>query len=153
MKKPIVLYDSLLAGTPFRGLVVRSLFGPCANIGVPVEHCLADMESLYFEARAKAPPSSDAVRGTDGIRLLSPDVDTNIVFIEVDPLLGTAAEFVTMLQHEGVLTLAITPTRVRAVTHLDVDEAAMHRAAKIIPLVAEKLASGVKPGMDGVVAY
>lgn len=54
MKKPIVLYDSLLAGTPFRGLVVRSLFGPCAYIGVPVEHCLADMESLYFDCHGGA---------------------------------------------------------------------------------------------------
>ena len=105
------------------------------------------------EDHANAQILADAVRATDGIRLLTPEIDTNIVFIEVDPLLGTAAEFVTMLQQAGVLTLAITPTRVRAVTHLDVDESAVRRAAEVIPQVAERLASGVKPGVDGVVAY
>ena len=46
---PEVLFDSSLAGTPFRGLIIRGLFGPCAYIGVPMEHCLADLESLRFD--------------------------------------------------------------------------------------------------------
>ncbi|MEX0819677.1 MAG: GntG family PLP-dependent aldolase [Pirellulaceae bacterium] len=105
------------------------------------------------EDHAHAQILADAIRATEGIRLLTPEVDTNIVFIEVDPALGTAADFVLLLQQEGVLTLAITPTRVRAVTHLDVDEADMHRAAAAIPLVAERLAAGVTPEAKGVVAY
>lgn len=44
-----MLFDSCLAGTPFRGLIIRGLFGPCAYIGVPMEHCLDDMESLRFD--------------------------------------------------------------------------------------------------------
>jgi hypothetical protein len=39
------------------------------------------------------------------------------------------------------------------VTHLDVDASAMRRAAEVIPLVAERLAAGIKPGVDGVAAY
>ena len=105
------------------------------------------------EDHANAQILADAVRATEGIQLLTAEVDTNIVFIEIDPSLGTAADLVTMLQNEGVLTLAITPTRVRAVTHLDVDTAAMRRAAEILSRVAESLASGTKPEVGGVVAY
>ena len=105
------------------------------------------------EDHANAQILADAVRATEGIQLLTAEVDTNIVFIEIDPSLGTAADLVTMLQNEGVLTLAITPTRVRAVTHLDVDTTAMRRAAEILSRVAESLASGTKPEVGGVVAY
>ncbi|MDA1054512.1 MAG: GntG family PLP-dependent aldolase [Planctomycetota bacterium] len=130
--------------------------GAMRQVGIIAAGALYAMQhhrERLTEDHANAQILADAVRATDGIRLLTPEVDTNIVFIEVDPALGTAAEFVTGLQQEGVLALAITPTRVRAVTHLDVDESAMRRAAEVISLVAERLASGVKPEVDGVVAY
>lgn len=130
--------------------------GAMRQVGIIAAGALYAMENhreRLTEDHANAQILADAIRTTDGVRLLTPEIDTNIVFIEVDPLLGTAAEFVTMLQQEGVLTLAITPTRVRAVTHLDVDASAMRRAAEVIPLVAERLAAGIKPGVDGVAAY
>ncbi len=43
-----LLKDFLLPGTPFRGLILRSEYCPCAYIGVPQSHWLADMESLEF---------------------------------------------------------------------------------------------------------
>jgi len=130
--------------------------GAMRQVGIIAAGALYAMQNhrdRLGEDHANAQILAAAVRATDGIRLLSPEVDTNIVFIEVEPSLGTAADFVAGLQHEGVLTLAITPTRVRAVTHLDVDEAAMRRAAEVIAQVAERLASGIKPEVDGVVAY
>ncbi len=84
---------------------------------------------------------------------MTSEVDTNIVFIEVDPAIATSADLVAMLQQQGVYTLAITPTRVRAVTHLDVDQAACQRAAEAIKHAAEQLTAGVKPEIDKVVAY
>ena len=42
-------FDQLLAGTPFRGLVLRGVVGFSAYIGVPHDHCASDMETLEFE--------------------------------------------------------------------------------------------------------
>ena len=105
------------------------------------------------EDHANAQIFADAVRATEGIQLLSCEVDTNIVFIDVDPSLGTAADFVASLQQAGILTLALAPTRVRAVTHLDVDESDMRRVAKVIPQVAERLASGIRADVHDVETY
>lgn len=130
--------------------------GGMRQVGIIAAGALYAMQNhreRLVEDHANAQILANAVRATDGLRLLTPDVDTNIVFIEVEPALGTAADLVTMLQQEGVLTLAITPTRVRAVTHLDVDQAAMRRAAEVVSWAAEQLATGVKPEVDGVVAY
>lgn len=42
------LFDSLLPGTPFRGLILRGI-SFAAYVGVPTDHCLADMDSLKFK--------------------------------------------------------------------------------------------------------
>lgn len=44
----MALVDRLLAGTPFRGLVIQGFRGYCAYIGVPRDHWLADMDGLVF---------------------------------------------------------------------------------------------------------
>ncbi len=50
-------------------------------------------------------------------------VETNIVVLDVGALGRTAAEVVAGLAGHGVRTYAVSPTRVRAVWHLDVDDA------------------------------
>jgi threonine aldolase len=71
-----------------------------------------------------------------GLRVPLP-VETNMVFIDLEPGVGTPAEFCQRLRAEGVLMLPTGPRRVRAVCHLDVTgpmiEAAldaMRRAAR-----------------------
>ena len=105
------------------------------------------------EDHANAQILADAVRGASGLELTPDEVDTNIVYFDVAAEVGSAADFVAALQNEGVLTLAVGPTRIRMVTHLDVDEAGVRRAAEIIPQVAERLAAGEKPPTHDVVAY
>jgi len=61
-----------------------------------------------------------AVEETDGLHLESGPVETNLVWIEVDPALGTAAEVAARLKAEGVLMAALGPQVLRACTHLDV---------------------------------
>ncbi len=73
-----------------------------------------------------------AVEETAGLRLESGPVETNLVWIEVDPALGTAAEVAVRLREQGVLVAALGPTVIRACTHLDVDRAAVARAAACI---------------------
>jgi threonine aldolase len=66
-------------------------------------------------------------------------IDTNMVIFRVDPALGTAADMVESLRQRGVLVLATSSTKIRAVTHLDVDEAQVRRAGQIIQHVAAQL--------------
>ena len=65
---------------------------------------------------------ADAIRTAPGLGLEPDSIDTNMVIFTVAPQLGTAAEFVAALGEQGVLMLPISPTKIRAVTHLDVDE-------------------------------
>ena len=88
---------------------------------------------------AHAQRLAEAIRATDGVSLSSDEVDTNIVFFDVDPALGTAQQFVDGLNKHGVRMLALSLQSVRAVTHLDVDVAHVDRAAAAIASVADEL--------------
>jgi threonine aldolase len=77
-----------------------------------------------------------AIRAAPGLRLVPDAVDTNIVIFEVDAELGTAQSLVEECQRHGVLVLAVAPTLVRAVTHLDVSRADVQRAAELLQSIA-----------------
>ena len=69
---------------------------------------------------------------TPGLRLVPPDIHTNLVWFEVDPDLGTAQELTKTLAAKGVmLGLGGTHT-LRACTHLDISAADAERAAETI---------------------
>jgi threonine aldolase len=59
-------------------------------------------------------------------------VETNMVFADTRPSGLSAAETVTLLAERGVLCLDEGPHTVRFVTHLDLDDAAIEEAARII---------------------
>jgi threonine aldolase len=84
---------------------------------------------------------AEAVETTDGLRLESGPVETNLVWIEVDPGLGTAREVAARLRDDGVLVAALGPQVMRACTHLDAsDEQIDHAAGKIRALRRHALA-------------
>lgn len=58
--------------------------------------------------------------------------ETNIVYFDVDPRLGTGKALCDALRERGVWMIAVAPQRVRAVTHLDVDAAGIERAIAVI---------------------
>jgi threonine aldolase len=58
--------------------------------------------------------------------------ETNLVWVTVDPKLGTAAEVVASLKSRGVLASALGAQTLRACTHLDVSREDAERAAEII---------------------
>ncbi len=60
-------------------------------------------------------------------------VQTNILIVDLATSLPPAEMAVKVLREAGVLCLAVGPRRLRMLTHLDVDRAAVERAAKIIP--------------------
>ena len=63
-----------------------------------------------------------------------------MVFIHIDPALATAAQFAATLEQRGVRTLPLDPTRLRAVTHLNVSPAHIAHAIEQFAQVATLLA-------------
>ncbi|HSJ25118.1 MAG TPA: GntG family PLP-dependent aldolase [Longimicrobiales bacterium] len=68
-----------------------------------------------------------------GLRVVDPE--TNIVMMDVTKPGLSAADVVREMEAHGILITAFTPTRVRAVTHLDVDDDGVRRAAEALAAV------------------
>jgi threonine aldolase len=81
------------------------------------------------EDHANAQILARAVEETDGLSLEAGPVETNLVWIAVDPALGTAADVVARLRERGVLVSALGPQVFRACTHLDASREEVERAA------------------------
>ncbi len=63
-----------------------------------------------------------------GIRLDPGLIETNIIFFDLDPTAPTARSVAARLLEQGVRIGAMGERRMRAVTHLDIDSAAIDRA-------------------------
>jgi threonine aldolase len=79
---------------------------------------------------------AQAVAETEGLRLEFGPVETNLVWVAVDPAFGTAPEIVARLRAEGVLVSAVGPQVLRACTHLDVSREQVEFAAEAIRRLA-----------------
>jgi threonine aldolase len=90
------------------------------------------------EDHAHARVLARAVRDTPGLRLDPPEVQTNLVWFDVDPDLGTAREMGERLARHGVLVHVAGPQRIRACTHLDVSSAQAEQAAELIRRVVPR---------------
>ena len=75
---------------------------------------------------------AQAIADTPGLRLDPPDVQTNLVWFEIDPELGAAKDVQATLKKHGVLVSSTAPHYCRASTHLDVSAAQAERAADVI---------------------
>jgi threonine aldolase len=84
------------------------------------------------EDHANAARFATLIREVPGIRLDPDRVDTNIVFFDCAATGFTAAELCARLVSKGVRLGAMGPTRVRAVTHLDVTRGEVERAAQVL---------------------
>ena len=93
-----------------------------------LEHNRERLADDHVNARRFAEAASDL----DGLTVDLESVQTNIVFIDV----GDASRFAERLRAAGVDTLALAPTRFRAVFHLDVSDADTTRAIDVLRVVA-----------------
>jgi threonine aldolase len=82
---------------------------------------------------------AQAVADTPGLRLDPPEVETNLIWFEVDPDLGTARDVVSALRQRGVLVHGAAGQTLRACTHLDVSAAQAERAAETIRQAVRRL--------------
>ena len=98
-----------------------------------LEHHVARLAEDHEHAKILA----RAVEETPGLSLESGPVETNLVWIAVDPALGTAMDLAARLREQGVLVSALGPQVIRACTHLDVSRADVERAAEVLRRAAE----------------
>ena len=130
---------SILAGdsaTIARARRARKLFGGslrqagmmAAAAIYALEHNVERLREDHENARAFA----TAIAKIDGIVLNVADVESNLVFFEVEPKLGSSAQLSAKLLQRGVKVNPSGPRRLRACTHLDVTRNDMLRAAEIV---------------------
>lgn len=89
-----------------------------------LEHNLPRLAEDHACARRLA----EYVDGLDGFRVVTPD--TNIVMIDIEEGGPTAPEASEYLRERGVWILPTGSRRLRAVTHLDVDDSGIDRACE-----------------------
>ncbi|MCS7045335.1 MAG: aminotransferase class I/II-fold pyridoxal phosphate-dependent enzyme [Gemmataceae bacterium] len=73
-----------------------------------------------------------AIRDTPGLTLDPPEVETNLIWFNIGPELGTSFDVAAVLQRHGILIHTSGPRRARACTHLDVSQAQAERVADVI---------------------
>jgi threonine aldolase len=72
-----------------------------------------------------------------GFTLVPPEVETNLVWFEVDAARhGSAKQVAEKLKESGVLVAALGQKVIRAVTHLDVTSEQCQKAAELIRRLA-----------------
>ena len=102
-------------------------------VAAAAEYALDHHVERLNEDHANAQVLVQALRGIPGLSLTMPEVQSNLVFFDLEPAWGTAAQFSALLKTKGVL---INPTggpqRLRACTHLDVTREDMHETARIL---------------------
>ena len=125
----------------------RKLFGGAMRQGGVIAagalYALENHVERLAQDHANAQRLAAAIRQIEGLELRPPEIDTNLVIFHVEPHLCSGPELSARLKQKGVLISAFGPTLLRAVTHLDVNEADIDRAAQILHEVATKCLRGV----------
>lgn len=114
----------------------RKLFGGALRqAGIVAASALYAMEN-HVERLAidheNAKVLAEALQQIDGVTLDPPDVQTNLVFFNVDRELGNASQLSTQLRERGIRINATGSQRLRACTHLDVNRNDVLRAASVV---------------------
>jgi threonine aldolase len=115
---------------------VRKLYGGAMRqAGIVAAGALFAFENnidRLAEDHRNARVIAQAVADVPGLRLDPPDIQTNLVWMEVDPELGTAKDVQERARKHGVLLNSTADQVCRACTHLDVSAADTERAAEAI---------------------
>ena len=95
------------------------------------------------EDHAGAQVLAEAFQNTEGFALESGPVETNLVWVRVDPTLGTAADVVAYLRTRGILVAALGSQVIRACTHLDLTRQDIAYATSVIRQVEPAMITAV----------
>src|SRR5262249_17864932 len=126
---------------------LRKLFGGAMRqVGVIAAGALYALEhhvERLREDHANAQILADAVAGTEGLSLECGPVETNLVWVAVDPSVGTAAEVAAYLRSRDILVSVLGTQVLRACTHLDVNREQVEYAAQVIRQIEPALISAM----------
>lgn len=115
---------------------VRKLFGGALRqagmVAAAADYALTHHIDRLSEDHVNAHLFAEGLAQLDGIVIDPADVETNLVFFEVEPELGTAGQLSGRLRDQGVLINATGPQRLRACTHLDVNREGVLRAVEAV---------------------
>lgn len=131
---------SVLVGTSEviqRARRARKIFGGALRqAGIPAAACVYALDhniARLSEDHANASLFAQLISAIPGVSINPEAVETNLVFFEIDPTYGTAAQVSASLRACGVhINPAGGRQRMRACTHLDVNESQIRRAADIL---------------------
>jgi threonine aldolase len=122
---------------------VRKLFGGgMRQAGVLASAALYALDhhiERLAEDHRHAQTIARAIADTPGLVLTPPDVETNLIWFQVERDLGTAKDVAGALKERGVLVHPAGPQTLRACTHLDVSAAQAERAAEVIQRIVPRL--------------
>lgn len=93
-----------------------------------LENNIARLAEDHRNARLLA----EGLAGVRGLHVDPQSIETNIVYVDVAPEVGTAASLCDRLRASGVWVLPTAAQRFRAVTHLDVSREQIVRAVELI---------------------
>lgn len=127
----------------------RKMFGGAMRqsgvLAAAALHALGHHVERLRDDHANAKRLATGVSEIAGLSLALP-VETNMVFFDLDPRLGPAAEFCAALRGRGVWALPTAPRRIRMVCHLDVSGAMIDRA---LGAIREAAGAGTPAGAHG----
>lgn len=124
---------------------IRKLFGGAMRQGGIVAAAALYALEHHFDRLAEdhrhAQILADAVESSPGLSLEFGSVETNLVWIVVDPQVATPKAVVDALRARGVWMSALGSRQIRACTHLDVSmEEAMYAAEQLRAVMQEMAA-------------
>jgi threonine aldolase len=126
---------------------LRKLFGGAMRqVGIIASGALYALEhhvERLREDHANAQVLADAFAGTDGFALESGPIETNLVWVAVDPSMGTADEVAAYLRSRAILVSAPGTQVIRACTHLDVTREQVEYSAAVIRQIEPALISAM----------
>uniref|UniRef100_A0A7C4QM47 Aminotransferase class V-fold PLP-dependent enzyme n=1 Tax=Schlesneria paludicola TaxID=360056 RepID=A0A7C4QM47_9PLAN len=113
------------AATVRRARRARKLFGGALRqagmMAAAALYALDHHVERLAEDHAHARAFAEAIADIDGLHIDPSAVESNLVFLELEPRKGKAIELAARLKEQGILIHATGPQRIRVCTHLDVD--------------------------------
>ena len=141
---------SALAGTSDairRARRLRKLFGggmrQAGILAAGALHALDHNITRLSEDHENAQVLASAFEAAEGFALDSGPVNTNLVWVKIDPSVGTAAEVEAFLRSRNILVSVLGPQLIRACTHLDVSREEIEYAAGVIRDIEPALISAM----------
>lgn len=112
---------------------VRKLFGggmrQAGIIAAGALHAIEHHVERLCDDHANAQVLAGAIRSCPALKLVPPEVQTNLIWFRIDPSVGDAQNLTARLQERGVLVHPLGSHALRACTHLNVTATQIRYAA------------------------